>query len=69
MTVLGQDTDNVLLEPRVCVESVSDYVAVNLNNCDNKLGQARSQNEHEKNVCADGVLFTEMKNDRCGEHR
>ena len=53
-----QDTNNVLLEPRVCVETLSDHVAVTVNNCDNRLGQARSQNEHEKHVRADGVLFT-----------
>ena len=27
-------------------------------NCDNKLGQARWQNAHEKNVCAVSVLIT-----------
>ena len=32
-----------------------------LDNCDNKMGQARCQNAHEKNVCADGVLFTQTE--------
>ena len=42
---------SVILEPRESVLSVRDYVAVK------SLGQARWQNAHEKNVCADGVLF------------
>ena len=52
---------SVILEPHGCVGSVRDYVAVMfLDNCDNRLGQARWQTEHEKNVCADGVLFTAL---------
>ena len=31
-----------------------------LDNCENRLGQARWQNQHEGNVCADGVLFTRL---------
>ena len=47
------------LEPRVCVVSVRDYGGcVYLDNCDNRLWQARWQIAHENNVCADGVLFT-----------
>ena len=48
---------SVILEPRV-IREVSAWSQRWLYNCDNKLGQARWQTVHEKNVCAVGVLFT-----------
>ena len=42
----------------MCVKSLRDRDDCNLkDNCDNRLGQARWHNAHEKNVCAVGVLI------------
>ena len=61
VTVLGQDTNNVLRDSLrhacawgQCAKSVTRW----LYNCDNKLGQARWQTVYETNVCAVGVMFT-----------
>ena len=56
-----QDTNNVLRDSlSYAVRGVSAWLCgcMYLDNCDNKLGQARWQNAHEKNVSAVGVLFT-----------
>ena len=42
---------------RVRAVSAWQCGCMHLDNCDNRLGQARWQTVHEKNVCADGVLF------------